>query len=114
MSVCTTALILFRQLTILLSPVLPVVMRRHIEIALGVNRFVMAVMVSAVAVMMSAMASPTPGISRTSSGARNFASSPGKIQRTPLGLACPEETFAIRRELPIPTEQFNPVSALMR
>jgi hypothetical protein len=29
-------------------------------------------------------------------------------------LACPEETFAIRRELPIPTEQFNPVSAFMR
>ena len=54
------------------------------------------------------MTLPTPGISRTSSGARNLASSPGTIQSTPLGFACAEETFAIRRELPIPTEQFSP------
>ncbi len=57
---------------------------------------------------------PTPGISRTSSGARNFASSPGTIQRTPFGLACAEETLAISREVPIPTEQLSPVSAFMR
>ncbi len=53
------------------------------------------------------MTLPTPGISRTSSGARNFASSPGTIHSTPLGLACAEETLAISRDDPMPTEQLS-------
>src|ERR1039458_10087430 len=53
---------------------------------------------------------PTPGMSPTASGARNFASSPGRTQSTPFGLALAEETLAISREVPIPIEQFSCVA----
>src|SRR3989442_246407 len=46
-------------------------------------------------------------MSRTSRGARTLASSPGITQSTPLGLALAEETFAIRREMPLPIEQLR-------
>ena len=57
---------------------------------------------------------PTPGILRTSSGARKSTSPPGTIQSTPLGLAWSEQTFATRREVPMPMEQFSCVSGLHR
>src|SRR5438067_6143937 len=53
---------------------------------------------------------PTPGISRTSSGARKLTSCPGTIQRTPFALALADETLATSLEIPIPRKQLSWVS----
>jgi NAD(P)-dependent dehydrogenase (short-subunit alcohol dehydrogenase family) len=62
----------------------------------------------------SGMGLTTAGISRTSRGARIWLPVPVRIHKTPLGLACADETFAIRRELPMPIEQFRFVYDFMR